>query len=162
MHYTYILLLANKQLYAGETSDLKRRLREHTEGKVASTKNRRPLRLVFYEAFHAKEDALRREQYFKTSKGKSTLKLMLRASMIDLQNVLNRCEDIRDDNRWCRGGGIGRRTGLKILRPQGHESSILSRGTTCCDRGLPVTARSNVLLFAIDRMISDAMKKNFC
>ncbi len=30
----------------------------------------------------------------------------------------------------CRGGGIGRRTGLKILRGQPHESSILSPGTT--------------------------------
>jgi hypothetical protein len=31
--------------------------------------------------------------------------------------------------RVSRGGGIGRRTGLKIPRSQGHESSILSRGT---------------------------------
>gem|GEM_PF-3661744 len=29
----------------------------------------------------------------------------------------------------CRGGGIGRRKRLKIVRGQPHESSILSRGT---------------------------------
>ena len=29
----------------------------------------------------------------------------------------------------CRGGGTGRRTGLKIPREQSHESSTLSRGT---------------------------------
>ncbi len=35
----------------------------------------------------------------------------------------------------CRGGGTGRRTGLKIQRPQGHESSSLSRGTIECRAG---------------------------
>ena len=35
--------------------------------------------------------------------------------------------------KWCRGGGIGRRARLKIVWRQLHESSILSRGTTCKD-----------------------------
>jgi putative endonuclease len=47
-------------------------------GKNVSTKNRRPLELIFYEAFPNKFDALRRESYFKTSKGKATLKQMLK------------------------------------------------------------------------------------
>jgi len=81
MHYSYILLLSNSQLYAGETDNLRRRFGEHINGKVTSTKHRRPLKLVFYEAFTAKTDAIRREKYFKTSKGKSTLKLMLRDSL---------------------------------------------------------------------------------
>ncbi len=85
MHYTYILFLNNKQLYAGETNDLKRRLKEHVTGKVASTKYRLPLQLAFYEAFYAKEDALRRERYFKTNKGKGTLQLMLRNSLVSMQ-----------------------------------------------------------------------------
>lgn len=37
-----------------------------------------PVELVFYEAYRNKYDALRREKYLKTSKGKSTLKNMLR------------------------------------------------------------------------------------
>jgi predicted GIY-YIG superfamily endonuclease len=39
------------------------------------------LRLVFYEAFSAKEDSIRRERYLKSTKGKATLRLMLRESL---------------------------------------------------------------------------------
>jgi len=81
MYYVYILLLGNNQLYAGRTDDLRRRVLEHTNGKVSATSKRRPLQLVFYEAFLDKRDAIRRERYFKTSKGKSTLQLMLRESL---------------------------------------------------------------------------------
>ncbi|OGL65315.1 hypothetical protein A3B21_02415 [Candidatus Uhrbacteria bacterium RIFCSPLOWO2_01_FULL_47_24] len=81
MHYVYILLLSNKQLYTGRTDDLRRRFQEHKDGKVAATRYRRPLKLVFYETFLSKEDAIRRERYLKTSKGKSTLKMMLRDSL---------------------------------------------------------------------------------
>ena len=81
MHYVYILLLSNKQLYTGRTDDLRRRVQEHENGKVAATRYRRPLKLIFYETFLSKEDAVRRERYLKTSKGKSTLNLMLRDSL---------------------------------------------------------------------------------
>jgi putative endonuclease len=45
---------------------------------VPSTKNRRPLDLIFYEAYLDKYDALRREDYLKSSKGKITLRNMLK------------------------------------------------------------------------------------
>ncbi|MAG44459.1 hypothetical protein CL633_01050 [bacterium] len=47
-------------------------------GEVVSTKPRRPLKLIFYEAYLNRKDALRREKYFKTTKGKVSLRLMLR------------------------------------------------------------------------------------
>ncbi len=79
MNYVYILhSRQDNKFYIGQTSDLRRRLGEHLSGKVRSTKGRRPLVLCFYEAFVCKEDAERRERYFKTSKGRSTLQLMLR------------------------------------------------------------------------------------
>lgn len=62
----------------GSTSDLRKRFKEHSEGKVFSTKGRLPLKLIFYEAFLETKDAVRREAYFKTNPGKRTLKLMLR------------------------------------------------------------------------------------
>jgi len=40
-----------------------------------------PVKLIFYECFLAKEDSIRRENYLKTSKGKSTIKLMLRDTL---------------------------------------------------------------------------------
>ena len=82
MRYVYILKsLKDYKLYIGRTDDLKRRFVEHVNGKIISTKNRRPLKLIFYESFASKSDAIRREKYFKTSKGKSSLRMMLRESL---------------------------------------------------------------------------------
>jgi len=81
MHYVYVLWNQVRcEFYVGFTSDLKRRLAEHMSDKVHTTKRYESLRLIFYEAFSSKSDAIRREQYLKTSKGKKTLRLMLRES----------------------------------------------------------------------------------
>ena len=78
-HYVYVLRsLKDNKFYTGYSSDLKKRFREHQEGTVTSTKSRAPFELVFYEAYRNKYDAMRREKYLKTSKGKSTLRQMLR------------------------------------------------------------------------------------
>jgi predicted GIY-YIG superfamily endonuclease len=45
------------------------------------SKPRRPFELIFYEAYKSKEDAKHRERYFKTGKGKSVLRMMLRDSL---------------------------------------------------------------------------------
>ena len=82
MHYTYVLLsLKDKKFYIGSTNNLERRLKEHHSGSNISTKSRLPLELVYYEAHLSKKDAARRERYFKTTKGKSTLQQMLRESL---------------------------------------------------------------------------------
>ena len=81
MYYVYVLQSRKDgKRYIGQSDDLRRRISEHENGKLTSTKHRRPIKLIFYEAFSAKEDAIRRERYFKTSKGKSTLDIMLRES----------------------------------------------------------------------------------
>ena len=88
MHCVYVLLsLADGKFYIGFTGDLKRRLAEHQAGKNVSTKCRLPLKLVYYEAHLSKADAMRRERYFKTTKGKSTLQQMLRSSLGAIQGV---------------------------------------------------------------------------
>jgi putative endonuclease len=80
MYYTYVLLSErDNKFYIGYTSNLKNRYREHSDGRVYSTKNRLPLKLIFFEGYVEQEDALRRERYFKTNPGKRTLKLMLRS-----------------------------------------------------------------------------------
>jgi putative endonuclease len=84
MHYVYVLLsLKDEKFYIGFTNDLERRLKEHNSGKNISTKSRLPLKLFYYEAHLSKKDAARRERYFKTTKGKSTLKQMLRDSLME-------------------------------------------------------------------------------
>ena len=78
MFYVYILILSNKQLYTGYTSDLKRRVKEHKCGKVKFTSKRLPVKLIYYEAYISQIDARKREKYLKTSDGKAQIKIMLK------------------------------------------------------------------------------------
>lgn len=64
-------------IYVGSTNDLKQRFKSHNSQENLSTKKYAPFKLIFYEAYLSKKDALRREVYFKTTKGKTTLKTML-------------------------------------------------------------------------------------
>ncbi|WP_310993881.1 GIY-YIG nuclease family protein [Aequorivita marina] len=59
--------------YTGYTSNLPLRLEAHQNGKVSSTKYRRPLKLIYFEGCLSQEDALRREKYLKTHYGKMYL-----------------------------------------------------------------------------------------
>ena len=70
MYYVYVLKsLKDDNLYTGVTANLRRRLREHNTGKTKSLRARRPLRLVFAEAYPSKRQALARERLFKTPAG---------------------------------------------------------------------------------------------
>jgi len=80
--HIYLASLKDKKLYIGQTDNLKQRFKEHQTGKNLSTSSRRPFQLIFYEAFLDKDDAIRREKYFKSSKGKSSLKQILRSSLV--------------------------------------------------------------------------------
>ena len=63
-YYTYVLLSKKDgKFYTGYTNNLKRRFEEHCNGRVNSTKNRRPLKLIYYEACLNKKDATHREKY---------------------------------------------------------------------------------------------------
>jgi putative endonuclease len=80
--YTYVLLSeADRAWYTGSTGDLRTRLRFHAEGRVRSTANRRPFRLIYYEACLNRGDAFRRERFLKTGKGKRFLKKRLAESL---------------------------------------------------------------------------------
>lgn len=74
-HYIYVLRsLADGNFYVGYTNDLRRRFDEHCAGSVPSTRKRRPLELVYYEACRSQADATKREKYLKTAWGKRYIK----------------------------------------------------------------------------------------
>jgi putative endonuclease len=77
MFIVYVLFsLKDKKRYIGFTSNLERRLTEHNSGKVKSTKNRKPFELVYSEEFTSKTDAMNREKFFKSGKGREFLTLI--------------------------------------------------------------------------------------
>ena len=78
-YYVYVLQsLKIDWIYVGSTSDHRQRFKSHNDGENLSTKSYAPFKLIFYEAYLSKKDALRREEYFKTTKGKTTLRTMLK------------------------------------------------------------------------------------
>jgi putative endonuclease len=79
MFYVYVLISEkDSHFYTGYTSNLERRMEEHITGKVYSTKNRLPVKLVYYECSLNQEDALHREKYLKSTYGKRYLKNRLK------------------------------------------------------------------------------------
>lgn len=69
--YVYVLRSEkDKKMYTGYTKDLKLRLNCHNSGKVPSTRDRRPLTLIYFEGCLNQQDATHREKYLKTYHGK--------------------------------------------------------------------------------------------
>jgi len=69
----------NKKRYIGFTTNLKKRIEEHQKGLSFSTKPRLPMKLIYFEACTNKEDAQRREEYLKTTRGRRFLAKRLKS-----------------------------------------------------------------------------------
>ncbi len=79
MFYTYILISEkDDKFYVGYTDNLKRRIKQHNDGDVESTKYRRPLKLIYYEVCLNQKDAIHREKYLKTTYGKRYIRNRLK------------------------------------------------------------------------------------
>jgi putative endonuclease len=79
MFYVYVLHSdSDSGLYIGFSTDLRRRMKEHREGKAFATSYRGPWRLIYYEAYLEEQDALGREQYLKSGGGRRLLKNQFR------------------------------------------------------------------------------------
>ncbi len=79
MFFVYILRSGkDHKLYTGFTNDLKRRVWEHNHSNTFSTRGRLPLHLIYYEYCVNKEDAIARERFLKTGRGKKYIKMRLK------------------------------------------------------------------------------------
>lgn len=84
MYYTYIVECADKSLYTGYTTDVKARIRKHNSGKGAKyTRSRLPVKLVYYEEYETKHEAMSREYYIKQMSRKLKLDLILQKKKYD-------------------------------------------------------------------------------
>jgi len=66
MYYVYLIKSKkDNKLYIGLTNNLRKRIIEHNQGLNKSTRYRRPLLLIYYEAYASLKDAQTREQKLK-------------------------------------------------------------------------------------------------
>lgn len=77
MNYTYVVKCSDGSLYTGWTNHLKERIEAHNAGRGARyTRSRRPVKLVYYETFDTKEEAMSREWHIKQLSRAEKLKLI--------------------------------------------------------------------------------------
>ena len=76
-NFTYIVECSDHTLYTGWTNDLEKRIEAHNTGKGAKyTKTRGPVRLVYFETFSTKEEAMSREYHIKKMSRREKIKLI--------------------------------------------------------------------------------------
>ncbi|MFA6272635.1 MAG: GIY-YIG nuclease family protein [Patescibacteria group bacterium] len=84
MYFVYVLQSKkDSRLYNGFTGNLERRLKEHNQGLVTYTSPWKPWKLIYYEVFPNKKDALEQERYIKSGWGRRYIKKILRHYLQD-------------------------------------------------------------------------------
>ena len=91
MTCVYFLYLSNGDVYKGCTDDLERWLEEHYAGKVESTGHYRPMKLIGFEAYCLKSDALRREKFLKSTEGRRLFQRQYRDILEFIGSDKERC-----------------------------------------------------------------------
>lgn len=78
MYYLYILECADKTLYTGITTDLKRRVAEHNSTALGAryTSTRRPVKVVYFKRFKNRSSASKEEARIKGLKKAEKLELI--------------------------------------------------------------------------------------
>ncbi len=87
MNYTYILECADGSYYTGWTTDLDKRVKAHNseKGGAKYTRGRRPVRLVYYEAFETKNEAMEREYRIKRLTRAEKVKLIEKGAPVTVR-----------------------------------------------------------------------------
>ena len=82
MPYFVYILRSEKDgsYYIGHTSNLEDRLERHNQGRSQYTRTKVPWKLIYYEKFESKSDAMRREYEIKGKKGRRYIDILVRAS----------------------------------------------------------------------------------
>jgi putative endonuclease len=78
MYYVYILLNeARTRTYTGVSDDIEKRLKEHNQGKVKSSRSYRPYKVICAEKFETLSEARHKERFYKSTTGRRRLKEMI-------------------------------------------------------------------------------------
>ncbi len=80
-NYTYLLRCKDGTLYCGWTNDPRKRVAAHNAGTASKyTAARRPVEMVYLEAFETKQEAMRREAAVKKMSRAEKMKLVEEAA----------------------------------------------------------------------------------
>lgn len=75
-HFVYVILCDDGSFYTGYTKNLDARMKLHVKGKGARyTRIHRPKKLVYFEEFNSRAEAMKRERKLKRLKHSQKLKL---------------------------------------------------------------------------------------
>ncbi len=77
-YFVYILYseLMDKY-YIGSSSDIEKRLLRHNAGATKSTKPGRPWKIIYFEEYRSKSEALKREKYIKRMKSRILIEKLI-------------------------------------------------------------------------------------
>ncbi len=77
MWQIYILECVDSSLYTGSTNNLEKRIADHQKGKGGKyTRSHTPVKLIYWENFETKSQALKREAEIKTWSREEKIKLI--------------------------------------------------------------------------------------
>jgi putative endonuclease len=75
--YCYIIKSKiDGSLYKDQTENLEDRLKQHNSGKSEYTSRKVPWELVYFEEFKTRDEAIKREKYFKSAAGRRFIKVL--------------------------------------------------------------------------------------
>ena len=74
MFTVYVLRVSTSRIrYVGQTVDMNKRLQAHNSGKSRYTKSAKPWKVIYTETYITRSEAMQREKFFKTGKGREFL-----------------------------------------------------------------------------------------
>lgn len=86
MYYVYVLLSkANSDMYIGSTNNLRKRYKEHLDGKVYSTRRFKPWVIMYYEAYYSEKLSRLRESRLKHN-GNARQELKKRLGLLSVKS----------------------------------------------------------------------------
>ena len=88
VYYVYILLSeAKTRTYTGVADDVEKRLKEHNDGKVISSRPYRPYKIMHTESFETLREARQKEKFYKSTTGRKRLRVFLLAESFGPKEV---------------------------------------------------------------------------
>jgi len=83
-YYTYLIKMSDGYVYTGQTNGLRKRIKEHQDGKCPLTKNRGKIVSLYYEIFSDRKNAAKREKEIKGWRRSKKEKLMKNNKLVSI------------------------------------------------------------------------------